>query len=217
MRGGAYDNSSSTSFESSPITAIVDLDPDEGAIAQADWLAGRDTVTINSTFQLTKFPFGIPRNDDMSFSMVGLGPDSVLLSRLRDAAAIASRSWSLYWGQTGTAPEHQMDGSLVIGGIDKAKTTSENYTGSLGGSSGCQMTVPLTDMLLVFPNGTETSLFDKNGYIIGACIDLAYPLITLWGEVWDRWTAFDPASASNMARQGSYPNLWGLNYPASQV
>lgn len=53
---------------------------------------------------------------------MGVGTNPTLLSALVSAKAIASRTWEYSQGWTGAAAEHQVDGSLVLGGYDAAET-----------------------------------------------------------------------------------------------
>jgi hypothetical protein len=59
---------------------------------------------------------------------MGLGTNSTLLNALISAKAIASRTWGYSQGWTGAEAENQVDGSLVLGGYDAAKTKGNNVT-----------------------------------------------------------------------------------------
>ncbi|KAK4548165.1 hypothetical protein LTR36_010034 [Oleoguttula mirabilis] len=95
-----------------------------------------------------------------------------------------------------------MDGQIVFGGYDAAKTKGNNYTKSLqlptlACSSGMEVTV--TDMVLNFPNGTDSSML---GYgAIAACIMPDYPLIFTFPDTY--YTQFETLTkTSNVGRGG---------------
>ena len=106
-----------------------------------------------------------------------------------------------------------MDGTLVLGGFDSAKITLQNYTGKLDASS-CvtKVVLPLTDMTLVFPNGTSASLMSgTTGSTTNYCIDPQYPMITMNNDQWNNWMSAHPNSVFG-ERAGGGPNVWGLLY-----
>lgn len=128
-----------------------------------------------------KVSFGIRRvsgGDYLTQHMLGLGANSTLLSTLKKAEIIASRSWSMYWGNSG-APETQNDGIFVFGGYDKTKTTGKNYTFPLTYDSNCpsRMMVSINDISLTLPNGTNAGLFNSAASSLRACIMPDYPVL----------------------------------------
>ena len=184
-------------------------------------LTGSDTLTINGSFVVEQYPFGTPRTDKMQFldySVLGMGKDSSLMTMLWNQGSIASRSFSLYWGQTGTTSDHQLDGNLVIGGLDEAKTSGSNYTTKLDHSSPCPtgMLISVSDISLEFPNGTSASIMAANiGQSINFCIAPEFPMMTVPPDMFDQWIEAHPQSATDGgpdARAGGFPNLWGLVY-----
>lgn len=179
-------------------------------------------MSLGESVQVQDFPVAIPRADHTPFSQLGLGRASSLLTILRNKGTIASRSFSLFWGQTGSASRHQIDGALVIGGYDQAKIAGHNYTTSIASGTPCvsNMIIPVTDLTLEFPNGTSASLMTNNvGQSINYCLEPEFPLITMRREHWDSWVLADPVSATNgnAANRAGQPNLWGLLYPAGNV
>ncbi|EXJ54263.1 hypothetical protein A1O7_09601 [Cladophialophora yegresii CBS 114405] len=220
-RGGAFnENLSSTLTSDAGFGAFGNRDP-QLTMDDTTMLVNTDTFSVNSSFAIEQFQFGVPREDVGDFSVLGLAKDSSLLSMLRNAGDIASLSYSLYWGQTGTSPEHQLDGGLVIGGLDMAKAVGQNYTTSLNRASACPsgMLVSVSDMTLEFPNGTSASIMGTGvGQTVNYCILPEYPLITMPLDLWDQWVAAYPQSATDGnadARAGGQPNVWGLVYPPS--
>ena len=89
---------------------------------------------MGSDISLDQFPVYFPKPGVIPQNGIGFGPDSTFLNRLYDQGKIASRSWSLFWGWQGAEQENQMDGSLVLGGYDKAKM-----------AGGAPLTAPFSD------------------------------------------------------------------------
>ncbi|KAG8628172.1 hypothetical protein KVT40_004045 [Elsinoe batatas] len=86
-----------------------------------------DDLSLSSNVTLGGFPIGVP-GDDIGQqqaepqAILGLGGNSTLLSALRKSERISSRSYGIFSGLTGVTAASQMDGSLVLGGYDRAKT-----------------------------------------------------------------------------------------------
>ncbi|KAK5047251.1 hypothetical protein LTR84_006773 [Exophiala bonariae] len=223
-RGGAFDESSSSTLSANSIgfRDFSRLDP-QLALNDDEVLVNTDTLTINTSFAVEHYPFGIPRQDLGDYSSLGLGRDSSLLTMLRDAGSIASRSYSLYWGQTGTATEHQLDGNLVLGGVDVAKISGQNYTTGLGDATLCPsgLVVSVSDMTMNFPNGTSASIMGGvSGQTVNYCIRPDFPLITVTPALWEQWMIAHPPSFTDGGAQDrarGLPNLWGLIYPPSLI
>lgn len=145
---------------------------------------GNDTLNFNSTFALPDFELkaaGVGKRPEQS--LLGLGRNSHLLERLYADKKILSRSWSLFWGLEGGDEIDQMDGSLVLGGYDKAKIGGNNFTGDLALDDGCSssMLVFLDDIRVDFPGGIQVSLFASQGERSSkrSCIKPEVELITL--------------------------------------
>lgn len=134
---------------------------------------------------MADFPLGLAGNDFggtfNTQNVFGLGSNSTILNTLVSMEKIASRSWSWWWGQTGATDEAQMDGSIVFGGYDKAKTLEEPHSYEFGAFAlDCQsgMHVTITDLVLTFPNGSTTSILYPNQ--LSGCLQPDFPpLMTL--------------------------------------
>jgi hypothetical protein len=221
IRGGAYDEAASTSLSSTvKFSDFVALDEAAGLTSDAV-ITGFDTLSLNSSFSLAQYPFAVPRTDQIQFldySSLGLGKDSSLLTMLRNQGSIASRSFSLFWGETGMTSEHQMDGNLIIGGIDEAKISGQNYTTKLNRGSACPsgMILSVSDMSLVFPNGTSASIMSGRGQDVNYCVSPEAPTITMSQDMFTNWIIAHPGSNTDFnadGRAGGFPNVWGLIYP----
>lgn len=116
--------------------------------------------------------------------VMGLGPNSTILTALKSAGKIASRSWSIYWGLDGATEETQSAGTFVFGGFDSSKTSGQNYTAPLSyNNAKCAsgMVVTIDGLELTYPNGSTANLFeDSESAALAACITPDFPaLMTL--------------------------------------
>jgi hypothetical protein len=85
----------------------------------------------------------------------------------------------LLWGLVGDPEEKQTRGSSVLGGLDKSfiADQNENFTASLfyGSRCGTGMVVAISDILMNWPNGTDTSIFmGSKSAAIQACISPSF-------------------------------------------
>lgn len=146
-----------------------------------------DRMKLNENLTLEEFPFGVALNDWGAegyhpMALLGLGTNSSFLNTLQESGKIASRTWSFFWGRSTGPPTSQTDGSLVIGGYDRAKISSagRHVERLQDSTSPCstQMIVTITDMVLNFPNGTDSSIFPKSlSTALTACIVPDYPVL----------------------------------------
>ncbi|KAF2450959.1 acid protease [Karstenula rhodostoma CBS 690.94] len=174
LHGGAYDIS-----ESSTDKAIGSRKYSDGF--GADWT--EDTLSFGSNTSLSSFGFGVPRKDfNQAFasqSQLGLGSNSSFLRALVTAGDIGTKAYSIFWGLVGGPAEKQTRGSLILGGLDKSLIAdqNDNFTASLFRSSSCGsgMVVTISDILLNWPNGTDTSIFmGSQSAAIQACISPSF-------------------------------------------
>ncbi|KAF2227012.1 aspartic peptidase domain-containing protein [Elsinoe ampelina] len=224
-RGGLYDIDASTSrIERSAFDAGADPYDILGGLRgtfiatnQSLMRFMKDDLSLSSNITLGGFPIGVP-GDDIGQqqaepqAILGLGGNSTLLSALRKNEQISSRSYGIFSGLTGVTSASQMDGSLVLGGYDQAKTSGRNITGPLTDVTLCrsQMMVTVTGMSLNWPNRTDTSVFAREGDAFRACLIPDYPLaMSLPGEVFQRINAnFD----STFVDRSTGVNFWGVAY-----
>lgn len=110
---------------------------------------------------------------------IGLGKNSTILKALRSTGKIFSRTWSMWYGWTGSSAQTQVDGTLVFGGYDRAKVSGSGYTLAMTDHSGCetQLMVTIGDIILNFPNGSTASLLQSSKDSIAACIVPDYPVL----------------------------------------
>lgn len=178
---------------------------------------GEDFIAIGK--QDISIKIFTPSTSTLPQSALGLGRNSTFIETLYDNQMVASRTWSLFWGLEGGSPGEQMDGSLIIGGYDRAKTAGPNMTqtfSSFADQALCpsSMIVDVADISVTFANGTSTSLLDTTSTGFRACIKPDIPLLTLPTDI---FTAFsDSIGGTFIAPSESY-KLWGMDFAASGV
>lgn len=183
-RGGLYDpGDSSTAKTVEDVWAAggspSDTDRAEGMhIWESSWVIdgfGTGNITLEN------FPIGMPGFEYGSQyhpqGILGIGPNSTLLTALKDAGHISSRSYGYWWGEDGATSNVKMDGSLVLGGYDAAKIQGSNTTialktPSMGCMSGMYLTI--TDIKMLFPNSTRSSI------TVSAFLSSPRPLSVSW-------------------------------------
>lgn len=176
-----FDSSKSTSYEVASSMSASGVDASDTFVNATSDAWSTDTFHFTSNTS-SEVAFGIRRVNTagqyLTQHILGLGANSTLLSALKEAGIIASRSWSMYWGNSG-APATQSDGVFVFGGCDSTKAQGENYTFSLTHDAHCNsgMVVSISDISLTFPNGTSTSLFTAASDSLRACILPDYPVL----------------------------------------
>lgn len=139
-------------------------------------------------------------------NLLGLARNSTLLNRLSSAGLIASWSWGYYQGWTGAETQHQLDGSLVLGGYDEAKTTGKNTTLSFSDSENCVsgLLVTVRDIKMNLQNGTDLSIFGSSaGSAMSACLNPTYPLMSLPVDIWNSFVQFSEVDVLYRS--------WGIN------
>lgn len=148
------------------------------------------TLSLGNELTLKSFPMAQPVASEDRWGLYGLNPqhilgvgtDSTVLSALRNAGRIASRSVGYYWGMDSIGSKDDTPGSLVFGGYDRAKTygDGDEMDFTLGRAS-CQskMMVSISGLTLNFRNGTDVSLFTSSNQErpLPACVVPQNPFI----------------------------------------
>ncbi|GAB7363393.1 hypothetical protein MBLNU230_g3671t1 [Neophaeotheca triangularis] len=182
IRGGLFDPSESSTFESRDnlVDAVAsESDPNrERALYNPEGSLGADSFAVGDIL-LEDYPIGMPQfavgGVKYPQGIVGLGFNSTILTALRDAGHIETRSFGFWWGLHGATENSQMDGGIVFGGYDAAKTSGPNLTTNLvAPSSQCPSGILLTisEIQLAFPNGTESSVMSS---AMATCIRIDFP------------------------------------------
>jgi len=229
-RGGLFDQSKSSSWSQlGYIDKLNSLD-NMSANTGASGIAGQDYLTINGTFKTQSFPVAIPRisGGPIANNMLGLGRNSRLLNLALNSSYIASRSWSLFWGQTGLTSDTTNDGALVLGGLDQTQTTGANYTGRIQASSVCPsgMILPVTNMEVVMPNGSHGSIMGVQavGQSNNYCLLPEFSTTTMFRTVFQAWIVLDPnamwaysGNSQDRALGSNMDSGWGMIYPNNRL
>ncbi|KAK4990703.1 hypothetical protein LTR66_006744 [Elasticomyces elasticus] len=228
-RGGQYIESASSSHVAQSNPILAGADPFDTVVDQHTTIWANDDLVLASNTSLTGFPLGILRTEwgeqYQSQMSIGLGPNSTVLTALKAAGRIGSRTWSMFWGLAGATASAQMDGTFVFGGFDSAKVSGSNHTKALGLTTSCPsgIFVTVTDIQLNFPNGSNPSLFKGvRSIAMVACIIPDWPtLITL--PTTPYWDLFESLTGTNALDNSGTPyrsvgvNFWGLLYPPGKV
>ncbi|RMY76242.1 hypothetical protein D0863_02065 [Hortaea werneckii] len=185
QRGGLYDPGASSSARGGldVYEAGGDVDDTARRAATHVWYNefAQDDITIGNT-TLERYPIAMPgldvggRTDTQA--NIGLGRNSTLLSTLKQREKIPSRSYSYWWGIDSTSENVAMDGQLILGGYDAAKTTGPNITSNiLPWSLACPsgMYITITSMDLGFPNGSRGDMLYPSSLV--ACLQLDWPFL----------------------------------------
>ena len=145
----------------------------------------KDVVQIDGIYPITDMPIGML---DYGRGAIGLSKNSSILSKLSTAPIIPSRSYALWWGLQGAEQEDQMDGSVVLGGYDRAKTKGKNLTQPLSPSSSqCPsgISVDVTSFRLRSKDGWSADLLgDSKMTSFPTCIDMTLPINTVPSGPW---------------------------------
>ena len=148
---------------------------------------GKDVLGISSSVSLEDFPIVIQTGENLGFNVLGLGPNSSILTHLYNNGITASRSYGLFWGLIGVDLDAQKDGSLTFGGYDKAKLTGTGSSQNIAHDNpDCNLLVSTTSITMNFPNGTETEILsvEKSPRTLTMCVDPEIPTIALPLDIW---------------------------------
>lgn len=185
---------------------------------------GSDSLVLKPSIELPGFDFLIPRQrpgENLQMCTLGLGPNSTLLSELKRTNQISSRSWSLYQGLTGEDPAHQLDGNLILGGLDQAKLEGKNYTTQLAASnSNCptRFLVTVTDIVMDIPDQSPISIIGGSGDSgLQMCIQPGYRLITLPDDISQNFYSNATISGSDGGQRALGLNLYGFDFSKDDV
>lgn len=194
LRGGHYDVDKSKSR----VSAVYGQYPLEDGRYPSAAMIG-DTVTVNGNVSLPEIPIaiavGADKHDNHHTMMsLGMGNNSAFLNALKDAKTIKSLTWSMFNGWVGDDAENQHDGGMVFGGYDRAKVSGDgfkipmsaqdNKDSCLKTATCCEsrLKVTISDLVLNFPDGSNSSLLANAEDSIIACITPDYPNVFSMGQ-----------------------------------
>lgn len=211
--GGFFDKEKSSSWwQDSSFDPLQNTDDfDTGRFDKYKSLLGTDIIRINSSLTLSSFPIGIETKAEIGRrNSLGLARNSTFLNRLFSAGLINSRTWGYHAGWTGAETQHQLDGSLVLGGYDEAKIVGQNSTFSVSNVPDCPsgLLVTLRDVELNLLDGRNLSLFGPSaGSAMNACLGPSCYLMNLPVELWESFVQF---SKMNVLGRSIGINEWAM-------
>lgn len=182
-----------------------------------DDIIGTETAQFNFNTTLRNFPLAIIRDSPIigGNNALGLDRGSTLLNALVNAKLIGSRTWSLFWGQAGADAHTQMDGSLVLGGYDAAKTTGSNPTVYIAHSKSFHLLITISAIKMNFPNGTNINILGtQHGDAMPMSVTPSEPIILIPNDIWYRFKA--NAGGTYLNRSLGL-NVWGEVYDVNEV
>ena len=181
-----FDQSQSSSLQLMANAATAGADTSENVTTTSPIWA-QDTITLVSNVSVQHYPLNLlsaAYNGGAAGSRaaLGLSSNSTILSTLKNAGTIGSRSYGFWFGLAGATPAAQMDGSLVLGGYDAAKITrDQNFTGSIADPLICPsgLSVTIESIVLNFPNGSNPNLLDPlyGSSPLQACVSTEAPVL----------------------------------------
>lgn len=184
--GGFFNEQSSSTYSKAVGLQALHV-TDESLPHHSNDVYGTDTLKLNSSLPLANFPFGVNRGKVDNVNALGVGRNSTLLNTLVSRGDIASRTYSFWEGWTGAESQHQMDGSLVLGGYDAAKIFGNNITLPFRIDSVCLegYIATISDIKMAFPNGSSSSILGSSARSpLRACIGPGFPIMTLPHDIW---------------------------------
>ncbi|KAF2152719.1 hypothetical protein K461DRAFT_294362 [Myriangium duriaei CBS 260.36] len=222
--GGLWDSSASTSRQSSTANTSgaypFDTTPSAQNNSEVTW--STDNVHLETNTTLNTFAIGALQEAlgglyaGAPQGVIGLGVNATLLSTLKSAGRIASASWGFFFGRDGVTRVGQQDGSLVLGGYDRAKTLGPGGKAPLVYSPDCDtgMVVEISGLVMNFPNGTDVNVFTKGFQAFQACVQPSLPTLMIMPEssfevMNEAWggPGYDPS-----ATRSSGVNFWNAAY-----
>lgn len=143
---------------------------------------------------------------------LGLGRNSTLLNALVDNRMIAAKTWGFWRGWTGTEPQYQIDGNLVLGGYDAEKITGPNITLPTSAADNlntdCYLAT-VTDIKMNLKNGSSPSLFGPNrATVMRACVEPHFDTLSLSQSMWESFLAISGSTYVN--RSDSVIAFYGM-------
>ncbi|KAK2751043.1 hypothetical protein FQN57_000118 [Myotisia sp. PD_48] len=164
--GGSFTTTDSDTWKPSEPNQVeyVPQSTEENFYSIGSW--GTDSMKLEPNITLEGFPFYKGTSWTVGFTGLGLGTRSTFLDALYKQKKIFSKTWSLFYGWQQVPKSQQLDGSLVLGGYDKAKITGNNFTGPMStlslGQCPSRMSLSIRQITVHHVNGTDVDLLAAN-------------------------------------------------------
>lgn len=204
MRGGFYERNPDDGW-------VEDERPDfstgGGPINQ-----GSDSIYLGDT-EVPSTPLFI--EDNFLMNGLGMGPDSLLLNKLKDDGYIASKSWSMWRGQYANKDKEEVDGHIIFGGVDEAKLTGESETFPTQpiDREDCDSGFVIEATGLSITTGARGTVELQNAPFQRYCLVPAVPLLSLTEDAYDTiLDSFGNAEVIEPTRMDDILGLVGNGY-----
>ena len=168
-----------------------------------------DSILLDPGLSLTDFPLRINREFDYlanTYNYVGLRPTSLLMKSLVTGTQVSSNSIGYYSGWDGADITYDVDGSLILGGYDRAKTAGPNVTKSIRttDTQDCPngFKLSLTDISLNLRDGRNISLMNSSDIGHTACIDTVSDSIRLTPSLWSSFVHSSGSTETGRVEDG---------------
>ncbi|KAF2762922.1 hypothetical protein EJ05DRAFT_516386 [Pseudovirgaria hyperparasitica] len=176
-----------------------------------------EVITLNDRNNMTAFPLAVAlsgmggEQGYTPLNALGLGSNSTVLSLLHTAGTVPSRSWSYFSGRVGASRDSQFNGSIVLGGYDRATRQGDNLTlpVQFSGECGSGLPIRVTNMTMNYPNGTDHGIFTREEPML-TCLfpdDVAVMSIPLTGVFHNFYDVRE-----GLAISGNSDRSFGTNY-----
>ncbi len=208
--GGLFDEGNSSTWSSAATRSVLKTAIENSGIDPNHTmdLWGTDTIRMTANVSIPRFPISVSRGPGETMNTLGLGANSTLLNFLSSVGSIPSKTWSYWQGWTGAEAQHQMDGTLVLGGYDAAKISGDKITipmNTMNETHNCYIST-ITDIKMNLKNGSNLSLFGPNQAAAAkACLE---PHFTLLSLSYDMWKTFLSISGSKYLYRASTYLAW---------
>ena len=194
--GGFLDREKSSSWRQTssfdPLQSADDFIT--GPFDENNYVLGTETIRINSSLTLSNYSIGVETEPEIgNRNSLGLARNSTFLNRLLSAGLINSKTWGYHAGWIGAETQHQLDGSLVLGGYDEAKKSGQNSIFSFSNVPDCLsgFLITIHDIEMNFLDGQNISLSDPSaGSAMNACLQPSLPLMNLPVNIWESFVQF---------------------------
>lgn len=186
-------------------------------------LWGRDSIWMKSSLEVPNTRLGLYQGQGgLWLNAFGLGRNSSTLNTLVEMGALGSTVWSIWAGWTGAESQYQVDGSVVLGGYDAAKTKGDNLTTVMTMDppmSGGHMIVEITNIVMNLANGDNVTIFCSTTQPTSfqAFISPPDPLISLPKTIWDAFQASAGGTLASSNRSTDIIHQGAMVYEARGV
>ncbi|KAF7512853.1 hypothetical protein GJ744_011956 [Endocarpon pusillum] len=193
---GVYDYNVSTTSQPNFLAKFAqDTVNNTGLLSGADVdLTGdillSDLLRINKDTLLEDFPIDVNRASASRRNMLGVGASSTILGFLKESRIIRSTVWSYFDGLYGLTESENLDGHVVFGGYDAAKTSGLAFMQRKSeANQGCltNLMISVADVLVDIDGEPLSLVGNLPGSGLQMCIDPSFKLLSLPLQLWNNF------------------------------